>query len=91
MTCKFVKVNDLLYLGGFFGHPVVSFPQFSNTVCCSVGINIFQFNATFNINQVDYFETSWPRPIGHENRPIFVMSLSGVKWQICKLKHLNVK
>ena len=34
-------INDLLYLGGFFIHPVVSFAQFSYTVCCSEGIKIF--------------------------------------------------
>ena len=50
-TCKTGHVNDLLYLGGFFVHPVVSFSQFSHTVCCSVCIKIFQFNATFNINR----------------------------------------
>ena len=37
--------------GDFFIDPVVSFPQFSHTVCCSVGFKIFHFDATFNINQ----------------------------------------
>ena len=41
-TFKSVHVNDLLYLRGSFVHPVVSFPQFSHAICCSVGIKIFQ-------------------------------------------------
>ena len=44
-------INNLLYLGGFFVHPLVSFPRFGRPVCCSGGIEIFQFNAAFNMGR----------------------------------------
>ena len=50
-TCKSVHWSDLLYLGGIFVLPVVSFTQLDHTLGCSVADKIFQVNATFNMNQ----------------------------------------
>ena len=41
-TCKSVHVHDFLYLRGSVVYHVVSFPQFSHAICCSVGEKIFQ-------------------------------------------------
>ena len=56
---------NLLYLGGFFAHPVVSFPEF-NHILCSVGIKISHFCVTLNINriEVNFFKASKPQGLG---------------------------
>ena len=45
-----MHINDLLYLRGIFVYTIVSFTPLDHTLGCSVGIEMFQVDATSNMN-----------------------------------------